>query len=169
MRGPHPITGSVYLALVALLALAAACQPSDERPGFWLSGEVEAGPVRDWSFSENVDEIFVETQTWYGIPHSVTIWGAAADGVFYLPALYYGDEEYPNARYWNRNVARDPQVRVRIGDRLFEGAAALVTDTTEWNRAAESFARKYRPEWDEYRRDPDAKWILLRFEPGAAG
>jgi len=169
MRSLHRLSGSAYLALAVLVALAGACRPSDERPGFWLTGDVETGPVQDWAFSEEVAEIWVETRTWYGIPHSVTIWGAAADGVFYLPSLYYGGEEYPNARYWNRNVARNPHVRVKIGDRLFEGSAALVTDTTEWSRAAKAFASKYHPEWDDYQREPGAKWILLRFEPGAAG
>ena len=168
MRTPHRINGFGALALTLLASLAAACQPSDERPGFWLSGEVETGPIADWSFSDDVAEVWVETQTWYGIPHSVTIWGAAADGVFYLPSLYNADEEYPHARYWNRNIARDPHVRVKIGDRLFEGAAELVTDSTELKRATAAFASKYHPEWTQYE-EAGAKWIVLRFEPGAAG
>ena len=128
MQGLHSRIGSVYLALVMFVALTAGCQPTDERPGLWLSGEVEAGPVQDWSFSDAVEEIFVETRTWYGVRHSVTIWGAAQGGHFYLPSLYYGEEEYPNARFWNRNVVRDPRVRVKIGDRLFEGTAELISD-----------------------------------------
>ncbi len=165
MRGLHGTIGSGGLALVTFVALATGCQPSDGRPGVWLSGEVEAGPVRDWSFSDAEEEIFVETRTWYGIPHSVTIWGARHGGVFYLPSLYFGEEEYPDARYWNRNVARDPRVRVKIGQRLFEGSATLVTDESEWNRAMQAFAQKYST-FEEMRQKPGARWILLRFEPG---
>ncbi len=158
--------GSGHVALFMFVALTVGCQPTDERPGLWLSGEVEAGAVRDWSFSDANEEIFVETRTWYGVRHSVTIWGAAQDGRFYLPSLYYGEEEYPNARYWNRNVVCDPRVRVKIGDRLFEGTAELVSDEGERSRAADAFRNKY-PAYEEYGREPGAKWIFLRFEPDA--
>jgi hypothetical protein len=138
------------------------------RAGLWLSGEVEAGPVEDWSFSHGEEEIFVETRTWYGIPHSVTIWGAEQGGAFYLPSLYFGEEKYPDGRYWNSNVARDSRVRVKIGGRLFEGSATLVTGESEMKRAMQAFARKY-PTFEEMRQKPGARWIILRFEPGAAG
>jgi len=160
--------GSTRLALVFCLAFTAGCQPTGDRPGLWLSGRVEAEFLRDWSFNEEVEEIFVETRTWYGVPHSVTIWGAAEGGHFYLPSLYYADEEYPNARYWNRNVVRDSRVRVKIDDRIFEGTATLVTDKSEWNRVSEAFSRKYSL-YEEYAREPGAKWIFLRFEPGSSG
>jgi hypothetical protein len=167
MRDLRSGIGSGHVALFMFVALTVGCQPTDERPGLWLSGEVEAGPVRDWSFSNANEEIFVETRTWYGVRHSVTIWGAAQDGRFYLPSLYYGEEKYPNARYWNRNVVRDPRVRVKIGDRLFEGTAELVRDEGERSRAEEAFRNKY-PAYEEYGQEPGAKWIILRFEPASA-
>ena len=166
MRDLRSRIRSAYLVLATFAVLTAGCQPTDERPGLWLSGDTEAGPVQDWSFSDATEEIFVETRTRYGIRHSVTIWGAAQGGHFYLPSLYYGEEEYPNARYWNRNVVRDPRVRVKIGDRIFEGTAGLVSDEGEWGRAAQAFRHKY-PEFEEYGREPGAKWIILRFEPGS--
>ncbi len=98
MRTRHRAIGSESLALILLVALTSGCQPSDMRPGLWLSGNVEAGPVRDWAFSDAETEILVETRTWYGIPHSVTIWGAKQGGVFYIPSLYFGEEEYPDGR-----------------------------------------------------------------------
>ena len=168
MRDLRSGIGSGHVALFMFVALTVGCQPTDERPGLWLSGKVEPGPVLDWSFSDEVEEIFVETRTWYGVPHSVTIWGAVQGGHFYLPSLYYGAEEYPNARFWNRNVVRDPRVRVKIGDRVFEGTAELVIDESEWNRAAEAFRHKYTA-FEEYRREPGANWIFLRFEPDSTG
>ncbi len=112
MRSVRNRIGSGHLALVASLALTVGCQPADERPGLWLSSELGAEPVRDWSFSDAVEEISVETRTWYGIPHSVTIWGATQGGRLYLPSLYYDEEEFPNGRLWNRNVVRYPGERL---------------------------------------------------------
>ena len=167
MRDLRSGIGSGHVALFMFVALTVGCQPTDERPGLWLSGEVEAGPVRDWSFSDANEEIFVESRTWYGVRHSVTIWGAAQSGRCYLPSLYYGEEEYPNARYWTRNIVRDPRVRVKIGDRLFEGTAELVSDEGERSRAEEAFRNKY-PAYEEYGQEPGAQWIILRFEPGSS-
>ena len=48
-------------------------------PGLWLKGEVVDGPVTDWDFINEVNHpitgnsIMLETRTWYGIPHSVTV------------------------------------------------------------------------------------------------
>jgi hypothetical protein len=100
----------------ALFALAligmVACEPHDRRPGQWLHGEVVATPVTDWSFSNGVDEIFVETATWYVVPHSVTTTVVTSDGTLYVPSLYYEGGEFPTERFWNRNIARDPNVRL---------------------------------------------------------
>ena len=49
------------------------------RPGLWLTGEVVREAVTNWdrvgqygdAFAENGSEL--ETRTWYGIPHSVTV------------------------------------------------------------------------------------------------
>ncbi len=49
------------------------------RPGLWLKGEVVREAVTNWdwvsqfgdAFAENGSEL--ETRTWYGIPHSVTV------------------------------------------------------------------------------------------------
>ena len=48
-------------------------------PGLWLTGEVVREPVTNWDWVNKVNDpirkntIMLETRTWYGIPHSVTI------------------------------------------------------------------------------------------------
>src|SRR5512138_3853539 len=113
---------SRLLLIVGVLALV-ACAPKDRRPGLRLSGEVVAEPVADWSFTNDVREIFVETRTWYGIPHSVTTVVVAHNGTLYVPSVYMEGGTFPEARFWNRNVARDPRVRLKIGERIFERKA----------------------------------------------
>ena len=62
------------VGLAALLvAYASSCMdPKDRRPGLGLSGDVVNEPINDWSFSDEYQQIYLETQTWYLIPHSVT-------------------------------------------------------------------------------------------------
>ena len=113
------------------------------RPGLWLTGEVVREPVKDWSFvREELREksgkertIQVETRTWYGIPHSVTIGGdMVRDGKLYIHA--HSDPNrmgipFPNDKAWTRNVARDPRVRLRIAGKIYEVMVVPVTDRAE--------------------------------------
>ena len=156
----------IVAALAALLLLA-ACAPRDRTPGLWLPGELVSEPVSDWSFTDAVQEIFVETRTWYGIPHSVTTVCADDGADLFVPSVYYEGGGFPEARFWNRNVARDPRVRLGIDGRLYERKAVLVTDPAERARALAAFARKY-PFWAEFAAKPEAERpnvAFLRMDP----
>jgi hypothetical protein len=155
------------LPIAFAVLLLAGCQPKDRRPGLWLSGEVETQPVADWSFANEQREIQVETRTWYGIPHSVTTVVVAHNGTLYVPSVYFEGGEFPDARFWNRNVVRDPRVRLKIGDRIYERQAALVEDPAEWNDVLAAFARKI-PFWQEMASKPESerpKIVFLRMDP----
>ena len=158
-----------WVAALALLWGVAlpACAPQDRRPGTWLSGERVEGPIEDWAFAAEHREILVETRTWYGIPHSVTTTFVALDGTLYVPSVYYGGGQFPDERFWNRNVVRDPRVRLKIGDRLFERRAALVTDAAERQAVFEAFARKLSF-WKDLLEKPASErptLIFLRMDP----
>lgn len=158
----------IRISLLALsILLLTACEPVDRRPGLWLSGEVASAPVTDWTFTDEVSEIFVETRTGYGVPHSVTTVCAAHDGALYVPSLYFEGGEFPEARFWHRNIARDPRVRLKIGERVFERRAALVEDPEEWNEVLAAFAEKL-PFWKDLAEQPESerpKIIFLRMDP----
>lgn len=161
------------LALMGLIAALGAfgCEPVDRRPGLWLSGELVREPVTDWSFTDAVFEIGVETRTWYGIPHSVTAVCAAEGGALYVPSVYSGGGEFPAERYWNRNVARDPRVRLKIAGRLYERRAVLVEDPAEQRSVLEAFARKSEF-WKQLAEKPAGerpKLIFLRMDPPVTG
>ena len=79
------------LALLSVVLVATACQPEDETPGLWLQGETVEEKIADWSFSDDVEEIFIETRPWYRLPHSTTIWCVALDGGLYIGS--YGEEK----------------------------------------------------------------------------
>jgi oligopeptidase A len=164
-NGPTPVrSGFVFrgLLVVAVLGLCVACDPVDRRPGVWLTGELAPKP-QNWAFTDSHQEVFVETATWYGIPHSVTTVVAVADGRLYVPSIYEQPSEFPGTKFWNGNIARNPDVRLKIGDSVYELRAEQVTDEDEFQRGFEALADKYGF-WKQGLLDPDARpeFVIIR-------
>ena len=149
MKRNLKITG---IGLVLVLAIALALlrifgfEPRDGRPGLWLAGELVTEPVTDWGFTNQFGEIFLQTNTTYGIPHSVTVWCAVYGGDFYLFSSYRGGGNFPDKRTWNQNVLRDPRVRLQIGDRLFDRTLRHIDDESIRAPVYQAFLEKY-PDW----------------------
>jgi hypothetical protein len=142
--------------LAALIAAVAVlgCQPENETPGLWLRGEFVAEPIEDWRFTNDIEEIFVETRPWYGIPHSTTIWCVELGGALYIGS--YGDEK----KVWEQNLARDPTAKLAIAGKLYEVTLAPVTESGQVEGLDAAYAQKYDmaevfgdaiPEWWYYR------------------
>ena len=149
MRKLLIVGGSILVVclVVGLLTLRfMGYEPRDGSTGFWLTGEVVTTPVTDWSFTEAIEEIFVETRTWYYIPHSVNTYCSIYNGKLYIFSAYYQGGKFPENRYWNRNVLRDPRVRLKIGDQLFERTLSWVTDEADREAVLQTFVEKYT-EW----------------------
>jgi hypothetical protein len=117
--------------------------PHARMPGLWLSGELVTTPVTDWSFTDKVQNVQLQTNTWYGIPHSVNINCASYKGQLYLDSFYAAGMTYPHGRSWNENVARDPHVRIRIGDKLYDRRLVVVTDPALKEAVDEVKLKKY--------------------------
>lgn len=113
------------------------------RPGLWLKGEVFREPVKNWDwvkkfsnpFSENATEL--ETRTWYGIPHSVTILLVPLGEKLYLQSsgqTFRLEKKFPYGKAWWRNIERDPRVRLKIDGKLYGMTAVLIQDKAEVTR-----------------------------------
>ncbi len=153
--------------VIAFVVTLSACDPDERRAGLWLSGTLAATPVNDWAFTDAYPLIYVETRTPYFVPHSVTTTIVSANGTLYAPSLYYEGGEFPTERLWNRNIARDPDVRLKIGDTLYERRATLVVDETERATVLTAFAAKY-DRWREMLQNGEPelpRMILLRVDP----
>jgi hypothetical protein len=154
-------------AAVLLVVFATSCMdPKDRRPGLRLSGEVVNEPINDWSFSDAYQEIYIETQTWYKIPHSVTTVCAGLGDKLYVPSLYYAGGEWPN-KFWNANVDSDPRVRLEMGGKIYGRTAVVVEDPAEVRVALGALAAKY-PFWQELLSKPESErpdMALLRMDP----
>jgi hypothetical protein len=109
-------------------------------PGLWLKGEVVKEAVTNWDFINQVNHpvrgnsIMLETQTWYGIPHSVTVNARPRGEDLYLSGSAQGDRlenEFPYEKRWWTNIERDPRIRMKIDGKIYEATVALVQDRAE--------------------------------------
>jgi hypothetical protein len=157
MKKVAKILAGIVAILVFMLVILSitGLNPSGPRPGLWLSGNLVTTPVPDWSFANDYPTIDVQTRTWYLLPHSVTIWGVGSKDRLYLQAI--GN--------WKRNVIRDPRVRIKIGNELYDRTAAYVNDQAEYWIVAQNMNKKYGNKWPLPKEVfPD---IFLRVERGA--
>ncbi len=122
-------------------------EPRDQSPGLWLVGDLVAEPVSDWAFTSEHEEIFVQTRSPWLIPHSVTTYCVTYAGDFYLFSAYYGGGEFPQSRRWNQNVVRDPRVRLKIGDGLYDVTLEHIAGNALREPVHQAFAAKY-PAWN---------------------
>jgi hypothetical protein len=134
------VVGIVVAVLILLLVVLrfTGLDPHERIPGLWLSGTATTTPVSDWSYTDKIVTDHLQTSTWYGLPHSVTTWCIAYNGQLYVATSGAA------TRQWPRNVARDPQVRIKIGDQVFDKTLVVVTDPTEKEGMLQARAKKYK-------------------------
>jgi hypothetical protein len=141
------IVGAIVICFIVLLAAARTfgfeprdCSPYDRSlsckvPGLWLRGEPVTTPVTDWSFTDQVQQIKIQTRTPFLLPHSVTIWCAVYNGNLYVTSN--------PSRSWVQDVFRDPHVRVKIGGRLFDTTFKMINDPAEKTAVLQAKGKKY--------------------------
>jgi hypothetical protein len=113
-------------------------------PGLWLRGNVVTAPVADWSFTDIYQTIKVQTRDRFLLPHSIGTYCVSYNGQLYLTSVYApGLPPYPHGRRWNENVARDPHVRLKIGDQLYDRTLVYVTDPDLRAAVIQNKAKKY--------------------------
>ena len=138
------IGGIVILVLLLLVVLSiTGFEPKDRRPGLWLKGDAPTSQVTDWTFINQVPTVKVQTHTWYLLPHSITTNCVSYNGKFYLTSIYPKGVPYPNGRVWNRDVARDPHVKIKVGNTLYNTRLVLVSDPAEKEGALAAKWTKY--------------------------
>ena len=134
------VVGYFYLAFVGV-------EPQDRRPGTLLSGTTATLP-QDVSFVDDVAEITLETLPWYGIPFSVTAVIVSYSGAMYVPSLYDSPQAFPGTKYWNKVVSANSDVRLRVGENIYELTAAPVLDDQEFQAVFDALGAKF-PYWRE--------------------
>ena len=141
------ICGAVFVCIVLLLVTlhATGFEPREcttgaeswscRAPGLWLKGEVVATPVSDWSFTDKIQTVKIQTRTPFLLPYSVSIWCAVYNDNLYVTS-YRG-------RRWVEDIIRDPHVRLKIGGQIFERTLSLVSDPDEKAAVLQAKWKKY--------------------------
>lgn len=139
MKKSVKIAGVILLCLALLLVILriTGLNPIGDipgpknYPGLWLSGEVVTTPVTDWSFATTYETDKVQTRTWFLIPHSVTTAFIVHNGQLYLTSMFRAGAPFPQGKMWVADVMRDPHVRIKLGDKLYDCVLTHVTDPEE--------------------------------------
>lgn len=142
------IVGAIVVCLIVLLVVLrfTGFEPKNcvnastlacRAPGLWLRGQPVASPA-DWSFTNSIPAVKVETETPFLIPYSVSAWCAVYNGNLYLTS-YRG-------RRWVENIVRDPHVRLKIGDQVYDTTFSIVDDPAEKAAVLQAKGQKY-PGW----------------------
>jgi hypothetical protein len=136
------MAGGIIVCLAVLLVVLriTGLNPHGRIPGLWLTGDLVTAPVTDWSFLDNVPNIKIQTRSRFLLPHSVTINCISYKGQFYVTSTH----PIGSPRSWNENVMRDPHVRIKIGDKLYDRTLVAVTDPAEKDAVVQVREKKYQ-------------------------
>ena len=141
-------------AIAIPLLLVTACGPIGPIPGGRLSGKETAAAPTDWSFSDDGEDVQLETRP--SDPYSVNIWGAGIGSHFFVASGKGAEAE------WAQHIVADPNVRLRVGDTLYDLRAVRVEDDASRDQFLAAGKRKY--DWQPSGDEAENAW-LFRLDP----
>jgi hypothetical protein len=128
------IMRAIVLAVALLSTVTAGCSgPVVLLPGKALEGKTVAVPA-DWSFTDKVSTVQLETLP--ADPYSVNIWVIAMGENLYVHAG-------ANRSEWVENMEADPNVRIRVGDSIYDLKSSRVDTQQEFDRFSDAYEKKY--------------------------
>ena len=138
----------LLLASIAILA----CGPVGPLPGGQLEGTVQALP-EDWSSSIELDTLQIETRP--QSPYSINIWAVDIGSSIYIASGSGAQAD------WVEHLTDNPEVRLRIENKMYELFAVKVVDPAELENVHARYVEKY-----DYQSDvaPQDAWVY-RLDP----
>lgn len=125
-------------AVLGLVALA-GCEPVGPIAGGELGGTGAPVPM-DWEAARSVETFQLETRPLD--PYSVNLWGVVVDGHLYVASGNGGESR------WVGYLTEDPNVRLRMADKLYDLRASRVLDADELEVVRLRYIDKYKIEED---------------------
>ena len=126
-------------------------------PGRQLIEEEVTEPIWDWSFTEQVRTVTNEVRP--SDPYSVNTSKLLIDGVLYIPSGQ-GDNSH-----WAQYLIQDPNMRLRVGTKLYPVTATWVEDPALLAQLREAYDKKFaRPPGEERTPEELARFSFFRIE-----
>jgi hypothetical protein len=125
------------LVILITAVLVAACEPSAQTPGQWLRGDIVETFPQDWAFTDEIGEIFVQVETPYFVPHSVTIWCVQVNGNLFIGAID------PETKSWVGWMEKNRNIRLKIDGKLYDVTASDTSDDATLAAVHSAYAKKY--------------------------
>jgi hypothetical protein len=149
MKRVLKIAGALFVCVVLALVILriVGLNPQNEYPGLWMTGDLVTERVTDWTFVENDPGLIgIQTHEWFLpiLPHSVNTGWYVYKGQLYIGSAYIAGQQFPNGRHWNRNVMKDPRVRLKIAGKLYDQKLVHITDP---EKSEIHMARKNMNRW----------------------
>lgn len=129
---------AAVLALIVMTLLVLYLNRSEPYgiiPGKQLAGEEVAGPIDDWSFTLQHRRVTNEVRP--SNPYSVNTSSLLVDGVLHIPCGK-GEESR-----WAQYLLEDPNMRIKVGEKLYKVRATLVEDPEQLKQIREAYVTKY--------------------------
>ena len=104
-------------------------------PGKQLQGEEVAGPIDDWSFA--LEHPLVTNEVRPSDPYSVNTSSFLLDEILYIPSGKGGESR------WAQFLLEDPNMRIRIGTKIYPVRATHVEDPAQLKKVREAYGKKY--------------------------
>ena len=123
----------IRLIAISALVLVAGCGPILLIPGGELDGLTAPVPS-DWSIADDVNTVQLETRP--EDPYSVNIWAIGIGPRLYVHAG-------ANRSSWVEHIETNSDVRIRIGDKLYDLRASRVEDQDVFTRFSDAYEEKY--------------------------
>ena len=121
---------TLFIAILGTL-LVSCNEPLSMIPGGKLAGDTLAAPV---AWTDVPETIQVETRP--SDPYSINIWGVGIEQNLYIATG-------PDGTTWSVFIEDNPDVRVRMGNSVYELLAMSVTDSTERSVVTSAYVDKY--------------------------
>ncbi len=127
--------GLALLMMTILFFYLNRSDPYGPLPGKKLLGEEITDPIDDWSFTEQARNVTFEVRP--SDPYSVTTSCVLHDGVFHVLATSIENR-------WAQFLLQDPNMRLRMTDKLYPVRATLVEDPNRISAIFKTLEQKYR-------------------------
>ena len=141
------------ILIVACTLILVGCEPMGPMPGGKLAGKVQPVP-ENWEIVRDIEIIQLETRP--EDPYSLNLWGVAVDSNFYIASGKGHDSS------WVEHLSRNPNVRLRIAENIYELKAIRVKNKAELEGISKRYTEKY--EFDQEDDRPEEAWIY-RLDP----